>query len=88
MTDKTDHCAHLSNLASGLQGHARAISYDDGPLKALLQSSSHALDTEAVRVHGKTDGLLLINARGKARYMTFRERLAYRLLGKRTEIRP
>ena len=42
----------------------------------------------SIRVHRKRDGLLMVNARGKSRFMTLRERIAYWLLGNTTEIRP
>jgi len=81
-----------SKLASKCQGAARCISFDStvagGGLKHLLLEASHALDSHAVRVHRKRDGLLLVNARGKSRFMTLRERIAYWLLGNTTEIRP
>ncbi|MDL5036798.1 hypothetical protein QRD40_10615 [Comamonas sp. Y6] len=81
---------YQSTLASKCQGVARNLSYNDpvvGSAKQTLIEASHALDSSAVRVHKKRDGLLLINARGKSRYMTWRERIAYLLLGT-TEIRP
>lgn len=81
---------YLSALADRCAGHANQISYN-GPTAALkhtLHEASHALDTACVRVHRKADGLLLLNARGKSRFMTWRERLAYALLGGKTEIRP
>jgi hypothetical protein len=81
---------YLSALADRCAGHARQISYNDkdGALKHTLHEASHALDTASVRVHKKADGLLLINARGKSRFMTWRERIAHALLGGKTEIRP
>lgn len=79
------------DLASQCQGVARCISYNNSPNEAaakhLLLEASNALDRHSVRVHKKRDGLLIINARGKSRYMTLRERIAYWLLGS-TEIRP
>lgn len=81
-----------SQLASKCQGAARCLSYNwpssEAQAKHLLREASHALDTHAVRVHRKRDGLLIINARGKSRFMTLRERLAYWLLQQSTEIRP
>ncbi len=78
-------------LASKCQGVARCLSYNakphEGEAKHLLLEASHALDSHAIRVHKKRDGLLIINARGKSRYMTLRERIAYLLLGS-TEILP
>ncbi len=81
---------YLSDLASSLAGHAQCLSYDgvDGSLKRHLREASHALDSNSIRVHKKTDGLLLTNARGKSRLMTLRERIAYWMLRGHTEIRP
>ena len=56
-------------------------------LEAQLEAS-HALDAHSIRVHRKRDGLLMVNARGKSRFMTLRERIAYWLLGNTTDIRP
>ena len=47
-----------------------------------------ALDSASIRVHRKRDGRLIINARGKSRFMTLRERIAYWLLKQSTEIQP
>lgn len=79
---------YLSDLASSLQGHARCLSYNDenGPLKHRLHEASHALDSVAIRVHKKKDGLLLITGRGKSRFATARERLAIWLLRGNTGI--
>lgn len=83
---------HLSGLASKCQGAARNLSYNDGQPEArakhLLLEASHALDANAVGVHKKRDGLLMVTARGNCRFMTLRERLAFWLLGNRTEMRP
>ncbi len=46
------------------------------------------LSLPRVRVHPKSDGLLIIAASGKGRYMTWRERIAYWLLGNKTEMFP
>lgn len=74
-----------SELASKAQGVARNLTYnDDAPqaqAKHLLLECAHRLDTLTVCAHKKRDGLLLINARGKSRYATWRERLAYRIAG-------
>lgn len=74
-----------SELASKAQGVARSLTYnDDTPqaqAKHLLLECSHRLDSREIRAHKKADGLLLINARGKTRYATWRERLAYRIAG-------
>lgn len=87
---------YLSNLASKLQGIAGVIS--DGErvqtecppyLKSMLLEAAFELDQQAVRVnyppHGKPE---IVNARGGHRQLTIRERIAIRLLGGKTEIRP
>ena len=83
---------YRSNLASQSQGLARCLTYNDKPLEAkakyLLLEASHALDSASIRVHRKRDGRLIINARGKSRFMTLRERIAYWLLKQSTEIQP
>lgn len=81
---------HVSDLASWLHGKARTLSYNDenGPLKHKLHEASHALDTSCVSVIRKGTRLFVRNARGKQRRMTIRERIAYIVLGKRTDIRP
>lgn len=87
---------YLSDLASLLQGIAGVISdgekvQRDCPknLKSALLAASRALDNESVRVNfpptGKPE---IVNARGNKRKLTCRERLAIRILGGRTEIRP
>ena len=71
---------------------ARAVSYHDhepiGAIKHTLREAAYFIDSQCIRVHRKRDGLLMITARGKARFMTWRERLAYWLLRNKTEIRP
>ena len=83
---------YASSLASQCQGAARCLSYNnsaaEGSAKHLLLEASHAIDSHVIRVHRKSDGLLIVNARGKSRFMTMRERIAYWLLGNTTEIRP
>lgn len=98
MTNPTPHGQvparhqYTSDLASKCQGVARCISYNasthEAQAKHALLEASHCLDTHAVRVHVRADGVYISNARGKSRVMTWRERLAYRLLGGNTEIRP
>lgn len=91
MTEQTVN-RYESELASKCQGVARCLTFNDGSHQAaakhLLLEASHRLDSHAVRVHRKKDGLLIINARGKSRYMTLRERLATWLLRGKLEIRP
>ena len=83
---------YTSDLASKCQGVARCISYNasthEAQAKHTLLEASHALDVHSIRVHRKRDGLLMVNARGKSRFMTLRERIAYWLLGNTTEIHP
>ena len=83
---------YFSRIASQCQGVARNLTYNDKEIEAeakhILLEASRALDSCAIRVHEKSDGLLLINARGKSRYMTLKEKIAFYLLGKATEIRP
>lgn len=83
---------YASKLALQCQGAARCLSYNgsaaEGSAKHLLLEASHALDGHAIRVHRKRDGLLMVNARGKSRFMNLRERIAYWLLDNTTEIRP
>lgn len=88
---KKENSVVLSELASKCQGAARKLTYNEGKsegdAKHLLLEASHALDGCSVKVHKKKDGLLLVNARGKSRYMSFRERIAFLLIGS-TEIKP
>jgi|TARA_X000001388_G_scaffold3203_2_gene2302 hypothetical protein len=83
---------YLSELASKCQGVARCLTFNDdehqAAAKHLLLEASHALDSQSIRAHKKRDGLLIISARGKCRFMTLRERIAFWLLRGNTEIRP
>jgi len=87
-----DEISYESKLASKCQGAAQCLSYNgpkhEAEAKHVLHEASHVLDGHAVRVHQKRDGLLIINARGKSRFMTWRERLARWLLKGALEIRP
>ena len=71
-----------SKLADKCQAVARCLTYNDdkdqAAAKHLLLECAHRLNSSCVRVHKKSDGLLVINATGKARYMTWRERITYR----------
>ncbi|MEH6483052.1 MULTISPECIES: hypothetical protein [Pseudomonas] len=87
------HCDIFeSRLASQCQGIACCLSYNseraEGEAKHTLIEAAMCLDRHAVRVHRKKDGLLLINARGKSRFATLRERVAIWLLKGKLEIRP
>lgn len=81
-----------SKLATKCQDVASCLTYNDrtieGDAKHTLLEASHRLDHHAVLVKNKEDGLLLINARGKSRLMTYRERIARWLLRGALEIRP
>ena len=87
---------YLSNLASLLQGIAGVISDSEkvqtecpANLKSALLEASHALDSQSVRVNYPKNGKPeIVNARGKHRQLTLREKLAIRILGGRTEVRP
>lgn len=91
MTEKSK-VSYESKLASKCQGVAGCLSYNgpkhEAEAKHVLHEASYALDRHAVRVSEDFPGLLIINARGKARYMTWRERLARWLLKGALEIRP
>jgi hypothetical protein len=74
------------NLANLAQGVARRLTYNDDDAQAqakqLLLECAHRLDSRDVRATmPATGGLLLTNGRGKQRYATLRERLAYRIAG-------
>jgi hypothetical protein len=82
-----------SRLANTCQALAQCMSFSDESsgrpdVKRILLDASHCLDRHAVTAHKKKDGYLLINARGKCRFMTWRERLARHLLRGKFEIRP
>ncbi|UQY33573.1 hypothetical protein K8U54_17890 [Pseudomonas fulva] len=86
------HHEYLSSLASKCQAVASCLSYSGGEheesAKRTLKDAQHALDSESVRVSNTSDGVLIRNALGKARHMTFRERIAFWMLRGKTEIRP
>ena len=92
MNDVKRYESYESKLASKCQGAARCLTYNDDERQAAakhtLLAAAHTLDQHAIRIHRKKDGFLIINARGKARYMTLRERLAVWLLRGKLEIRP
>lgn len=83
---------HASKLADQCAGIASNLSYNDkgieGEAKHALRECSHFADSHAIRVHKKHDGILVANARGATRFLTWRERVALWLLDGRTEIRP
>ena len=74
-----------NELTMKARGIARCLTYNDGTPQAeakhMLLEMAHRLDTLDVRAHKKSDGLLLINGIGKARYATVKERVRYWLSG-------
>lgn len=80
-----------SKMADKCQGIAHRLSYNDsheGDAKHMLREAAHFFDSNSIRLHKKKDGILMVNARGESRYMTYRERMAMWLLGGKLEIRP
>lgn len=74
-----------SELTMKARGVAKSLTHnDDAPqaeAKHLLLEMAHRIDAKDIRVHKKRDGLLLINGIGKARFMTWQERLRWILFG-------
>ena len=74
-----------NELTMKARGIARCLTYNDGTPQAeakhMLLEMAHRLDALDVRAHKKSDGLLLINGIGKARYATVKERALYWLFG-------
>lgn len=72
-----------AELTLKARGIARCLTYNDDPHQAaakhMILEMAHRLDTLDVRVHKKTDGLLLVNGIGKTRYATLKEWAMYRL---------
>lgn len=66
---------------------ARAIAFrlsyngnaNEAAAKHTLYEMANLIDSKNISVHKKHDGLLLVNGLGQVRYMTFRERLQYRI---------
>ena len=82
---------YASKMADKCQGIAHGMSYNDkreGDAKHMLLEAAHFFDSNSIRVYKKDDGMLMVNARGKGRYMSARERFAMWLLGGKMEIRP
>lgn len=81
---------HASELADRCAGLARNLTYNDDKQQAVikhtLRECSYFIDSQVCRVGG--NGATLINARGKSRRMTLRERAARWLLKGKLEIRP
>ena len=72
-------------LASKAQAVAGCLSYNDdqhqAAAKHTLRECAHRIDFMVIRAHKKHDGLFLVNGRGKSRYATWRERLAFWIAG-------
>lgn len=85
----TGHASQLANRCASL---ARSMTYNGDDIeceaKHTLRECSYFIDSQVCRVHKKRDGMLLLNARGKSRYLTWRERIARWLLSGKLEIRP
>lgn len=81
-----------SVLADRCAAIARTLTYNgslnESAAKHALREASYFIDSQIVRLRKKRDGVLAINARGKARFLTWRERLAVWLLDGKTEVRP
>ncbi len=75
-----------SELADKCRGVARCLTYDDDKTQAeakhLLLECAHRLDSSFVHTRLGNHGEMIIwNALGKQRHMTWRERIAYWLTG-------
>ena len=72
-----------SSLTDKAREIARCLSYNGNDIQAeakqIIREMAHRIDSRDIRVHEKKDGLLLINTLGAARFMTLKERFAYRL---------
>lgn len=95
-----DEAADSSELARACRSAAHSLINSDFQLAVenehaqlaaevhgTLMRASRELDARTIHVHKKQDGLLMVNNHSKARFMTWRERLAFWLLGNSTEIR-
>lgn len=82
---------YASKMADKCQGIAHCLSYNErreGDAKHMLLEAAHFFYSNSIHVYKKDDGMLMVNARGKSRYMTYKERVAMWLLGGKMEIRP
>jgi hypothetical protein len=74
---------NTSELTKKARSVARCLTYNDDThqfaAKHLLLEMAHRLDSLEIQAHKKTNGLLLINSVGKARYATLIERIAFKL---------
>lgn len=74
-----------SELTMKARGVAKCLTYNDDEAQAaakhLLLEMAHRIDAKDIRVHKKRDGILLVNGTGKARFMTWPERIRWFLFG-------
>ncbi|MDT3718482.1 hypothetical protein [Pseudomonas oryzihabitans] len=88
----TENESYEARVASTCQNLSYRLSYEESPLerdlKHALVEAAHALDSHSVRIKREGARVEVVNARGKARQLTIRERLARRLLRGNMEIRP
>lgn len=74
-----------NELTLKARGIASCLTYNEGEPEAaakhMLLELAHRLDSLNIRCSKKSDGLLLINGKGKSRYATFKEALLYKLFG-------
>lgn len=88
----TENQSYEARVATTCQSLAARLSYNESPLesdlKHTLKEAAHALDSHSVRIEREGACIEVVNARGKARQLTIRERLARWLLRGNMEIRP
>ncbi len=76
--------ANCTNVANAVRYDNDRIIIDNAT--ALLHEGVSLVEPMYTEVRKGKNGLTLLNANGNSRRMTWRERLAYRLLGKKTSI--
>jgi hypothetical protein len=83
---------HASILADRCAGLARCLTYNkdetQSTIKHTLRECSYFIDSQVCRTNKNSGGVRILNARGKSRFMTWRERVAMFLLKGKLEIRP
>lgn len=88
----TEKQSYEARVATTCQSLASRLSYNESPLesdlKHALKEAAHALDSHSVRIEREGSRVEVVNARGKTRQLTMRERLARWLLRGNMEIRP
>lgn len=74
-----------SDLTTKARSVAKCLTYnDDEPqaaAKHLLLEMAHRIDAAVITIHKKRGGLLISNAVGKCRFMTWPERIRWTLFG-------